>query len=139
MPPPNRRSTGSQRYTLTVDGRSFSSAYRVEPPDHDVATGRLTPGGAKGDIVTVGIAAQGGVWTLTFPYDEDAYQFLKARKGVDGTLAGKRVEVGGAGRTIGRGDTMTGVVKGVTPGGLNTEGADADSMVVRFDADGVIG
>lgn len=134
---PNRTSQGRQRYTLTVGGRSFSDWVTADIADHDIQTGRVTPGGSKGDVVTVGIATVGATHTLRGQYHEGAYQFIKRYRGHNATLSGSVIDVDG--RRVGRGDTYRGVIKGITRDGLNTETGDFLGLSVRFEADGDVG
>lgn len=134
---PNRQTVESQRYTLVMEGRTYSGFTSVDIADHDRRTGRITPSGSKGDIVTVSNAVEGGRHTLTKQYDATEYARLKAVRNPEGQLTGYVVD--GNGRRVGDGDRYTGVLVGVSKAGLDTESAEALTMTIRFEADGEVG
>jgi hypothetical protein len=137
MPTPDRTSVASQRVTLTVGGRSYSGFLEAAVGDHDLITGRYTPAGSKGDVVTFNPVRQGSMHTLTKKASQTEYEELKALSNPVGSMV--RVTVDADGRPVGQSDRYTGVVKGVTKSGLSTSSADPLNMVVRFEADGEVG
>lgn len=134
---PNRQTVEAQRFTLRVGGISVTGFSQVDIADHDRRTGRHTPSGAKGDIVSVSNAVEGGLHTLTKLFDADQYEALRAVSNPVGSLTGYVVD--NDGRRVGSGDRYTGVLKGVSKAGLDTTSAEALTMTIRFDADGEVG
>jgi mitochondrial fission protein ELM1 len=136
---PNRQAVDSQRFTLRIPAHNItiSGFTRVATANHDRRTGRVTPSGAKGDIVTVSAAVEGGLHTLTKQWDAAEYAALKAVRNPDGTLTGDVVD--GNNAKIGNGDRYTGVFKGASKAGLDTNSAEPLTMEIRFDADGEVG
>lgn len=134
---PNRQTVEAQRFTLRVGGVTVSGFTRVDIADHDRRTGRVTPSGSKGDIVTISNVVEGGTHTLTKQFNATEFGRLKAVRNPVGSLTGYVVD--GDNRKVGSGDRYTGAMLGVSKAGLDTESAEALTMSVRFAADGEVG
>lgn len=131
---PDRSSEASQQYTLTVDGFVVGGWSEVTVPDQDVVTGQYTPGGGRASVVTVGQVRQTGAYVLTKQYDHAAFSALEARVGREGTVTGAKVDTDG--RIVNSYRPATGVLAGVSRGGMNSSSGEALLMMVRFQADG---
>lgn len=133
----DRLSVAHQRFVLTVGGKTYTGWHAADRPDSDLRTSRYTPDASRGDVAVVGVAAEGGTLTLTKRYDEAEYQRLKAAKGREASVNGRFVDVDG--RSMGRGDSYTGVLVGTSPSNLDKNSADKAVMVVRVETDGEVG
>lgn len=130
----DRSSEASQKYTLTVDGYRVSGWSEVTVPDQDVVTGTHAPGGAKGEVVTVGNVRQSGQYVLTKQYNHGEFTGLERKRGKEGTVTGAKVDTDG--RIVNSYEPRSGVFVGVTRGGMNSASGDPLLMVARFQADG---
>lgn len=130
----DRSSQASQQYTLTIDGQTFGGWMEVTVPDQDIPTGTHVPGGARGEVVSVGLARASGQFVLTKKYHHAEYGALERLKGHEGSVAGAKIDLDG--RIINSYKPETGVLKGVSRSGMKSDSADPLMMVCRFQADG---
>lgn len=130
----DRSSEASQQYTLTVGGQTFSGWMEVTVPDQDIVTGEYVPGGAKGAVVTVGLARASGQYVLSKKYNHQEFASLDRLRGAEGSLAGAKVDLDG--RIVNSYEPRGGVVKGITRSGMKSDSGDSLMMMVRFQADG---
>ena len=130
----DRSSRAAQQYTVTVDGYSVSGWSEVTEPDQDVVTGSYTPGGSRGAVVTVGLARQTGTLTLVKQYNHAEFTGLDRRRGREGSVSGAKVDTDG--RIVNSYEPRSGVLKGITRGGMDAQSGDALMMTARFEVDG---
>lgn len=135
----SRQNADAQRFVLRIPAHNLTIGGFIltRPANHDRRTGRLTPSGATGDIVTVSLAREGGLHTLTKQWDAAEDEALKAVRNPYAELTGYVVD--GDQRRVGRGDKYTGVLKGHTRVGLDTKSNQPLTLEIRFDADGDVG
>lgn len=133
---PDAPSRSHQTWTVTCGGKSFSGWSEVEVADHDVPTGRYTPGASKGDKVYAGRAAQGGQHTYTHEFDPTIWRHFNARKGRRVDMAGTTLDEDD--RALDSLGSYTGRVKGITASGKDASSGDPTLLTLRVEANGEI-
>lgn len=116
--------------------KGYSGWSVATPADHDVPTGRYTPGNSKGDKVWAGFAVQGGMHTFEREYDRDVFRDLQRRKGDPFAVEYHRKD--NSGRRIESLGEYKGLLKGITPSGKDASSGDPILITVRVEMDGEV-
>jgi hypothetical protein len=129
------KSVSHQRATLTVEGgKSYSGFTSVDVGEHSYPMGRLSPAGAKGDLVTIGMTKQGADHTLTHPWHKATYAELRRAERTNAALDIKVIENNGATEAVVR--ELRGKVGAVNIAGYDSKSGEPLTFTVKYHAHG---